>query len=78
VIPWTISNKYYTADVHFFLEIVSGNDSGPSRLSSVQEDEKVPAIIFVFTQEEVSVVSNKPGCMPMNPVVVSFLVSGSS
>jgi hypothetical protein len=45
-IPWTISNKYYAADVHF--EII------PISEWSAKHVEGVPAILFVWEQGEVS------------------------
>lgn len=47
VIPWTIVNKYYTADVHFSVQDVAG------LLSPVDEGTKVPAIVYVFDRREV-------------------------
>lgn len=48
IVPWTIVNRYYTADVHFetrtFAEFVSHHASG------------VPAVIYAWSQGEVSAV----------------------
>jgi hypothetical protein len=44
-IPWTISNKYYSADVHFAAHTVHG--LSPHHLKNV------PAVIFVWGQGEV-------------------------
>ena len=77
LIPWTITNKYYTADVHFLIDNVSESDSGGSKFPPVQEDEKIPAIIFAFAKDEVSVMSDKPAHMPINPVAIPFPILGS-
>jgi hypothetical protein len=44
-VPWTISNKYYSADVHFAAHTVHG--LSPHHLKNV------PAVIFVWAQGEV-------------------------
>lgn len=47
IIPWTIRNKYYSADVHFHLvEFAHWNPQSALR---------VPAIIFVWTRGQVSI-----------------------
>lgn len=44
-IPWTISNRYYSADVHFAVRTMHG--------MSPHEVQNVPAVIFVWAQGEV-------------------------
>lgn len=44
-IPWTISNKYYSANVHFAAHTVNGLSTHHLR--------NVPAVIFVWGQGEV-------------------------
>jgi hypothetical protein len=45
-IPWTIKNKYYSADVHFHLVEYATWDP--------QLAHRVPAIIFVWTRGQVT------------------------
>ena len=45
-IPWTITNKYYSANVHFAAHTVVG--LSPHLLKDV------PAVVFVWTKGEVS------------------------
>ncbi|KAG8857984.1 hypothetical protein FRB96_005475 [Tulasnella sp. 330] len=47
-IQWIISNKYYTAPVHFLAKPLSLPPAKPL-WPPEEEDEKVPAIIFVFS-----------------------------
>jgi hypothetical protein len=52
-IPWTISNKYYTADVHFHVQ----KPAKPPALPLYPPEtagEKVPAILFIWAKGEVS------------------------
>lgn len=51
-IPWTISNKYYTADVHFSLYSVHEVQSGA--LGDGGELAGVPAVLYVWGAGEVS------------------------
>lgn len=44
--PWTITNKYYSADVHFAAHSV--RELSPHLLKNV------PAVVFVWTKGEVS------------------------
>jgi hypothetical protein len=46
IVTWTISNKYYTADVHF--QIVQLKEWSP------KQAEGVPAVLFVWQKGEVS------------------------
>ncbi|KAG9034814.1 hypothetical protein FRB95_012507 [Tulasnella sp. JGI-2019a] len=50
-IEWIISNKYYTAPVHFLPKRISLPPAKPL-WPPEDEDEKVPAIIFVFADGE--------------------------
>ncbi|KAF8158084.1 hypothetical protein B0H34DRAFT_674567 [Crassisporium funariophilum] len=47
IIPWTISNRYYTADVHFSLRVIHA-------LSAAEFDhpQPPPAVIYVWVQGE--------------------------
>lgn len=48
VIPWTIANKYYTAEVHFSVQDLH-------RIASpMDEGMKAPAIVYVFDRQKVS------------------------
>lgn len=49
-IPWTIANKYYTADVHFDAREWKLD----SRLTSDVAD-RVPAVVFVWMHGEVCI-----------------------
>jgi hypothetical protein len=52
IIPWTIKNKYYSADVHFHL--VEFSHWNP------QSALRVPAVIFVWTRGQVASSSVSP------------------
>lgn len=52
-IPWTISNKYYTAHTHFHIQTPSKPLALPL-CPPKNPGEKVPAILFVWTKGEVS------------------------
>lgn len=47
IIPWKISNKYYTADVHF--ESITIDQYLPRR----NEFDGVPAVVFVWNRDQV-------------------------
>ncbi|KDQ15089.1 hypothetical protein BOTBODRAFT_32072 [Botryobasidium botryosum FD-172 SS1] len=51
IIPWEISNKYYTAPVHFFAQPLARLPAVPLWPPEL-ESEKVPAIIFAFHRRE--------------------------
>lgn len=48
-IPWTITNKYYSADVHFAAYVV--------REFCAELLEGIPAVVFVWTRGEVGELS---------------------
>lgn len=55
IIPWSISNKYYDAKVHFLLETLAEEETSESVLNTSSSDEQsVPAVIFVFRHDSVS------------------------
>jgi len=51
VIPWEISNKYYTASVHFFIQPLALPPATPLWPPEL-DSEKVPVVIFAFHQRE--------------------------
>lgn len=52
-VKWTIKNKYYTAPVHMYLHQTSKPPAKPLWPPET-DDERVPAVIYVFRKGEVS------------------------
>jgi len=48
-IPWTIVNRYYSAEVHFSVRTVEGLASSPGLLAT-----SAPALVYVWVEGEVS------------------------
>lgn len=65
-VEWTIKNKYYTAPVHLYLHQISKPPAKPLWPPET-DDERVPALIFVFRKGEVSeiYVGYHPGIDPI-------------
>jgi hypothetical protein len=56
IVPWTIANKYYTADVHFEArEWKSNSESGTGSRLTLDGADGVPAVIFVWMHGEVCI-----------------------
>lgn len=67
-IPWTIKNKYYSADVHFAIHPMRG--LAPYLLQNI------PAVIFVWRDDEVSncTLGSQQGLFTVAELVYAWII----